>query len=468
MDDLKLQEELITLFKEIYGSNPQIEAISGGGSSRKYFRLKSGVTTAVGVIGDDVEENRTFIKLDRLLKQNGVNVPEVLAISESSRCYIIEDLGDTNLMSILHGENKMLNAQKALKDLIKIQAIPEKEWIVCVGYKPFSRRLVKWDLNYFKYDFLKPSEITFDEEKLEDDFDRLCDLLISSDLYEGLMYRDFQSRNIMIKDNELWFIDFQGARKGPVVYDAVSFIWQSKAPFTFEERENLSLYYADLLAERGLDKNEIIKGMKRMSLFRCLQVLGAYGFRGLIQKKSHFLESIPYAINNLNYFAEKGILSEFPEIEKVALQLKSKYSNHNKIEEKGLTLKVMSFSYKIGYPEDKSGNGGGFIFDCRALHNPGRYEEYKRLTGRDQEVIDFLKKESKATEFINNAINIVSPSIEKYSERGFNSLQVGFGCTGGRHRSVYCAENFARKIKALYPEVKIRLEHREQNINTEL
>ena len=267
----------------------------------------------------------------------------------------------------------------------------------------------------------------------------------------------------MLKDDNLWFIDFQGARRGPLAYDAVSFIWQAKAPFSYEEREELGNYYAQELSSYGYDKRSIEAQLYLMQIFRTLQVLGAYGFRGLIEKKAHFIESIPYAISNLSYLKEKGRLKDYPEIEKVAGKLILKNFFPQKEEEGRLTLKVFSFSYKKGYPEDKSGNGGGFMFDCRAIHNPGRYEEYKQLNGKNKEVIEFLERSDEAKDFVKRALDIVSPSIERYLKRGFTSLQVGFGCTGGQHRSVYCAEKFAEVIGQLYPEVKIEIIHKEQN-----
>ena len=334
-----------------------------------------------------------------------------------------------------------------------------------VGYSPFSDRLVRWDLNYFKYDFLKPAGIQFDEDRLEDDFERLIEQLASPVFRQGLMYRDFQSRNIMVKENKLWLIDFQGARKGPMLYDAVSFIWQAKAPFSYEERERLGEYYLSLLS---LGNEVEAKGMYIMQVFRTLQVLGAYGFRGLIERKSHFLESIPMAISNLNYLKEKGRLNNYPEIARIASKLEffNRESSPLTKDDKGnqckLTVSVSSFSYKKGYPVNKDGNGGGFMFDCRGIHNPGRYDEYKKLTGRDREVIEFLDRTNEANDFICRAVDIVVPSIEKYMERGFSSLQVGFGCTGGRHRSVFCTERFGEIIRKRFPQINVEIHHKEE------
>lgn len=459
-------ERLGNLFEKEFHNTPLIDPINGGGSSRRYYRLKDRSISVIGVVGEDIHENEVFVRLDKCLQEASINVPEVIKVSTDKKAYLLQDLGDTSLFSLLNNSNRLIHSEKALRKLICIQCIPETKWANVVGYKPFDERLIRWDLNYFKYDYLKPSNIAFNEEKLEDDFDTLVSKLSHTNIVNGLMYRDFQSRNIMVKDDELWFIDFQSARKGPLVYDAVSFIWQAKAPFTFEEREYLNQFYSAALALKlGLQKSQILTQLNSMIILRTLQVLGAYGFRGLIERKKHFIDSIPYAITNFKYLRDKGYLVDYPEIEKIADSLKIE---ETKEKSDFLTLSVYSFSYKKGYPEDKSGNGGGFIFDCRGITNPGRYEEYKCLTGLDQPVIEFMERNNEAADFLYKAESLVTPTIDRYLRRGFTSLQIGFGCTGGRHRSVYCAEHFAEDIKRLYPEVRVQLNHREQEIERNL
>ncbi|MCH5228959.1 MAG: phosphotransferase [Muribaculaceae bacterium] len=457
---------LSKLFKEQFKIDPEsISPIHGGGSSRAYFRLKGGEYSAIGVIGNDIKENECFFKLDYLFKERKINVPQIYKISENNICYLIQDLGDKNLLEFLDSPDRLIYAQMALAQLLSLQLIPEELWKDLVETSPFSQRLIHWDLNYFKYNFLKPVGIDYDEFLLQDDFEKIASLLINSSLTQGLMYRDFQSRNIMVKNGHLWFIDFQGARKGPLIYDAVSFIWQVKAPFSFEERETLNKFYADMIAHQAHPDEKILEKMHLMQVFRLLQAMGAYGFRGLFQKKQHFIESIPLSINYLHYLKEKGRLSPFPELENIAEKLYKKFiveKQNRSSEPSNLTLTVTSFSYKKGYPIDNSGNGGGFIFDCRAIHNPGRYQEYKNLTGKDTEVVKFLEKTLEADKFIENALQLVKPSVERYIERGFTSLYIGFGCTGGQHRSVYCAEKFSLKIKELYPEVNVLTIHNEQ------
>ena len=463
-EGIDMLEEIKNLFFESYGVRPKALLIAGGGGSRKYYRLSAGDISVIGVVGDDIKENEDFFNFDIFLEKHGVNVPHIIKIAENRLCYLLQDLGDSPLMKLLDSPRKMDLAYEALDKLIEFQLIPKNQWENIVGYPPFSDRLVKWDLNYFKYDFLKPFGISFDEDLLENDFDLLGKKLTSDNIINGLMYRDFQSRNIMVSDGQLWFIDFQAARSGPLAYDAVSFIWQAKAPFTLEEKKLLMNHYTHRLEAKGYDPQEIKRQLLLMQIFRSLQVLGAYGFRGLIEKKAYFLESLPLGVKNLAYLKDTGCLAEYPELERIAMRLIEKCSRLKKHEDGKLSVSVFSFSYKKGYPEDFSGNGGGFMFDCRAIHNPGRYEEYKNLTGKDSQVIEFLEKTDEATDFVRNCVSLVSPSIERYLKRGFTSLQVGFGCTGGQHRSVYCAQRFAHEIKRKFSEIKVVLIHREQGL----
>ncbi len=458
------------LYKEKYGCDPFVEKLASAGSDRRYYRLASpGFPVVIGTEGPDPVENRCFTDLSRAFSKCGLPVPEIIATSSDYLSYLQSDLGDRALLPLLSGGRRIELAAKALRRLVDIQTVDAGLWEKCVMSKPFSRRLVMWDLNYFKYEFLKPAGVIFDEEKLEDDFERFAEAL--TDIPEemtGFMYRDFQSRNIMVGEGDsLSFIDFQGGRRGPLVYDAVSFLWQAKAGFSPEERRELLDVYASALSEkRGVDRIDVLNQASLFALFRTLQVLGAYGFRGLVEKKAHFIESIPAALENLRYLVRVGIADPYPELKKVAYLCAHSRFNR-RVMRGGLTVYVFSFSYKKGYPEDLSGNGGGFMFDCRGLHNPGRYDQYKKLTGLDREVIDFLKETGDADEFVGKALEIVSPTVARYRDRGFTSLQVGFGCTGGRHRSVYSAQNFAEALAAAFPDVRIVLQHREQGISSE-
>ncbi len=314
-----------------------------------------------------------------------------------------------------------------------------------------------------KYEFLKPHDVIFDEDLLEDDFDRLSKRLVDiPQKFFGFMMRDCQSRNVMLTEKGPVFIDFQGGRWGPVLYDVVSFLWQARAKFSDEFKREMLDYYSSRFCEGDdLMKEEMLSYLNDIVLFRSLQVLGAYGFRGLVQHRAHFLLSIPQALANLRSIMEIGWIDSYPEIKRCADILTKGILRSKTEKEKCLTVEIFSFSYKKGYPVDFSGNGGGFMFDCRSMHNPGRYTEYRSLTGRDKPVIDFLEKRGEVQAFLKNAWAMIDPAIERYLSRGFSNLQVGFGCTGGQHRSVYCAEHTAAHIREVFPEVNIKLIHRE-------
>lgn len=459
-------DELKALYRETFGAVPCIVGLPSAGSDRRYFRLGGqGLPVVVGTWSENVVENRAFIGLAKAFSREGLPVPAIYVESESLKAYLQEDFGDVALLSLLQGEDKMRLAEESLCQLVKMQTVDEGLWKPLVMNGGFSARQVMWDLNYFKYDFVKPCGIVYDEDGLEDDFERLSHRLcsISPDLM-GFMYRDFQSRNVMVRNGDVHFIDFQGGRKGPLLYDAVSFLWQAKAGFTEEERHVLLGKYAEALSKaRGVDADKILEDCGALALFRTLQVLGAYGFRGLIEKRAHFIESIPFALENLGQLVMDGEVGPYPELKKIVESLLQ--SRFAKMRCGGsMVVEVFSFSYKRGYPEDLTGNGGGFMFDCRGMHNPGRYLDYKDLTGLDAPVKRFLEERGEVQEFVSNALKIVSPTVDCYIKRGFSNLQVGFGCTGGRHRSVYCAESFAREISTMFPCTAVRLEHREQGV----
>lgn len=455
------------LYNKSVGGFTGMERLAGAGSDREYFRISgSRMPSVIGTYGIDSVENKAFVDLAVAFRKAGANVPGIIAVSDDCSCYLQEDLGAASLLPLLSGDERLVLSAKTLRSLASLQTLPSSVWEDAVVARPFSVRLVLWDLNYFKYEFLKPSGLLFDEELLEDDLQALAKDLSGGDhRLWGFMYRDCQSRNVMIRNGEPWWIDFQGGRKGPMMYDAVSFLWQAKAGFTDEERAHLLGVYADALSlHTGVDREIILAEVDAMAFLRTLQVLGAYGFRGLVERKSHFIESIPAALRNLENLLAKGVADRYSELKRVCQEaVRSRFARLK--ESDGLTVKVFSFSYKKGYPEDLSGNGGGFMFDCRGMHNPGRYDRYKPLTGLDTEVRDFLKERGEVQVFVERAVQMVSPSIERYLQRGFSSLQVGFGCTGGRHRSVYCAQAFAEEVGRLFPDARIELLHREQGIS---
>jgi hypothetical protein len=317
-------------------------------------------------------------------------------------------------------------------------------------------------LNYFKYCFLKATGLEFQEDKLEDDFMKMSDVLLRSSS-ATFMYRDFQSRNVMIRDGEPWLIDFQGGRKGPFFYDVASFLWQAKARYPESLRDELLDEYIQALSKyKPVDRNYFFSQLRHFVLFRTLQVLGAYGFRGYFEKKPHFIQSVPYAIENLRQLLREDY-TEYPYLCSVLRELTELQSLSGNAPKKPLTVKVISFSFKKGIPYDPTGNGGGYVFDCRGVHNPGKYDQYKPLCGLDEPVIKFLEDDGEIFPFLENAYALVDSHVQRYMERGFSNLMVCFGCTGGQHRSVYSAQHMAEHLNQKFG-VKVELVHREQNI----
>ncbi len=500
-------KELEKLFMEYAGEEPgRAAALTGSASNRRYFRLEaSGVNSkgssagsarrsVMGVVGTDAQENQAFITLAEHFRNGGINVPEVLAVSGDGMRYLQEDLGgdvlgdrvaavnkaggfgETYLTENMTGEVVGNEADESRSETVELlcktmAALPKiqfegaqgLDFNVCYPQSEFDRRMIDFDLNYFKYCFLKPSGLEFNEVRLQDDFDRLADSLLEENT-ETFLYRDFNARNVMIRDGQPYFIDFQGGRKGPIYYDVASFIWQARAKYPQWLKEKMLESYLEALKEyRKTDLDDFVRKLDLFILFRMLQVLGAYGFRGLIEHKAQFVTPIPQALENL-----KGrlpwIADEYPYLHEVLSSMIALPKFRSSEDDGRLEVRICSFSYKKGIPEDMSGNGGGYVFDCRSIHNPGRYEPYRKLTGRDREVIDFLEDDGEIVGFLEHVYGVVVPHVETYLKRGFTSLMVSFGCTGGQHRSVYCAEHLARHLADRFPEIRIRLNHREQEI----
>lgn len=473
---MKALNTLSNLYVSLTGHEPDtIDELPSSGSNRRYFRLKGAdekLLSVIGVYGTCVEENEAFVYIDEHFKKKGLPVPEVLAISEDRIAYLQEDLGETLLFNAIEKGRLTRSFSNEEKTLLKktISKLPELQFAGAVGlnfskcYPPaeFDIRSILWDLNYFKYCFLKASGIDFLEDKLEDDFQAMADVLMRSKS-STFMYRDFQSRNVMIKDGEPWFIDFQGGRKGPFFYDVASFLWQAKANFPESLRNELIEVYIDALKRyKPVDKEYFYEQLRHFVLFRTLQVLGAYGFRGYFEKKPHFLQSVPFALANLRELL-KTPFPEYPYLDSLLRRLVEMKQFYDDIQKRTLKVKVMSFAYKKGIPNDVSGNGGGYVFDCRAVNNPGKYDRYKPFTGLDQQVITFLEDDGEILTFLEHCYALVDSSVKRYIERGFSNLMVCFGCTGGQHRSVYCAQHMAEHIHKLF-NVKVELVHREQNI----
>lgn len=465
-------EALQELYRQYTGHTPeQIDELPSSGSNRRYFRLK-GVQNVIGVSGTSVEENDAFLYMARHFREKGLSVPEVYAASDNHAFYIQEDLGDTLLFnaiekgrksSVFDEEERQL-LQKTITRLpdIQFRGADGFDFNHCYPQAEFNQRSILWDLNYFKYCFLKATGLEFQENLLEDDFVKMSDVLLRSSS-ATFLYRDFQSRNVMIKDGEPWFIDFQGGRKGPVYYDVASFLWQAKAKFPPHLREELLNDYITALRKYiPVDESYFRSQLRHFVLFRTLQVLGAYGFRGYFEKKPHFIQSVPFAIENLRELLREGF-PEYPYLSQVLKELTELKQFSDDLSKRTLEVKVVSFAYKKGIPNDASGNGGGFVFDCRAINNPGKYERYNHFTGLDEPVIQFLEEDGEITTFLAHVYDIVDASVKRYMDRGFTNLMVCFGCTGGQHRSVYSAQHLAEHLNKTFG-VKVDLVHREQNI----
>ncbi len=460
------------LYTQFVGSAPtSIEELPSSGSNRRYFRLK-GEKSIIGVLGTCKEENEAFLYMSEHFHKKGLPVPEIYAISDDTMAYIQEDLGDTLLFNAIEkGRKTSVFSDEEKTLLVKtIRLLPDMQFLgadefnfsKCYPAPEFNSRSIMWDLNYFKYCFLKATGLEFLEDKLEDDFQRMTDVLLRS-FSATFMYRDFQSRNVMIKNGEPWFIDYQGGRKGPFYYDVASFLWQAKANLPESLRMELLNEYVDSLRKyQPVDEEYFHAQLRHFVLFRTLQVLGAYGFRGYFEKKPHFIQSVPFAIENLRNLLQKPY-PEYPYLSKVLKELVNMKQFTDDLAKRTLTVKVMSFAYKKGIPNDTTGNGGGFVFDCRAVNNPGKYERYKPYNGLDEQVIKFLEDDGEIIDFLDHSYSLVDASVKRYIERGFTNLMVCFGCTGGQHRSVYCAQHMAEHINKKF-NVKVELIHREQNI----
>ena len=536
-------QQLLDLYISYVGTAPKTtEAITGSGSNRQYFRFTSAEgKSIIGVIGTSVEENHAFITLARHFASKGLPVPQVYAVSDDERCYLQQDLGSRSLFDALraareaggqYGEAERQLLRRTIAELPRLQILGGQglDFSVCYPQPEMDETNVMFDLNYFKYCFLKATGIDFHELRLEQDFRALAhDLLtphpspLTAQSY--FLYRDFQARNVMLDAaGNPYFIDFQGGRRGPIYYDLASFLWQASARYPKDLRDELIGVYRDSLKEvlrevQEVQKVQEVQGTFNSSfadfrhdsaiqaslialaapkvqlstlnlfvLFRLLQVLGAYGFRGYFERKQHFLDSIPPALDNLRDLLAEENSCPYPELRRVLEKITdtSKPETTNRAdacsehsapsltrraegESSGrggsLTVRIFSFSYKRGIPEDTSGNGGGYVFDCRSTHNPGRYEPYKQITGLDAPVIKFLEDDGEILTFLDSVYRLADAHVERYLQRGFTDLMFSFGCTGGQHRSVYCAQHLAEHLHKKYG-IRIDLTHREQGIHT--
>lgn len=467
-----IAEELKTLYSNYTGSEAaEITELPSSGSNRRYFRLR-GSQTLIGVSGTSVEENKAFLYMAAHFREKGLPVPRVYAASDDSAFYLQEDLGDTLLFDAIEKgrkssvfdeeERRLLHQTITLLPSIQFAGADGFDFSRCYPQPEFNQRSILWDLNYFKYCFLKATGMEFQEDRLEDDFQKMSGVLLRN-ASATFMYRDFQSRNVMVKDGQPWLIDFQGGRKGPVYYDVASFLWQAKAKYPEDLRDELLHAYLQALGKYiPVEESYFFSQLRHFVLFRILQVLGAYGFRGYFEKKPHFIQSVPFAIDNLRQLL-RGNFPEYPYLCRVLRELTSLKQFSDDMQKRTLEVKIVSFAYKKGIPNDPSGNGGGFVFDCRAINNPGKYERYNHFTGLDEPVIRFLEEDGEITRFLDHVYSLTDASVKRYLDRGFTNLMICFGCTGGQHRSVYSAQHVAEHLNARFG-VKVHLTHREQNI----
>jgi aminoglycoside/choline kinase family phosphotransferase len=470
-----LTDVLKKLFEQHFHSpTTRVQPLQGqlGGSGRKIVRLVSDKISAIGILYNVPEENAAFLEFSRHFRRHGLPVPEIYAEDLGQGAYLEEDLGDTTLFEFLSnnrvGETIAPPALEAYRKVVavlprfQIEAGRDLNYRVCYPRASFDRQSITWDLNYFKYYFLRLAGIPFNEQALEDDFGRLTKFLLSAD-HDYFLYRDFQSRNIMWRDGQPFFLDYQGGRKGALQYDVASLLYDAKADLPPELRQQLLDRYLDSLAGFiQLEREVFMRHYYAYVYVRIMQALGAYGFRGFYERKAHFLQSVPYALANLRWLlhnvdlpiAMPALMDAFKGM------LASENLQDRASDTENLVVRIGSFSFHRGWPQDETGHGGGFVFDGRSLPNPGREERFKALTGKDGPVIDYLNQQESVHQFLAGVLSLVDASVSEYQRRGFKSLMVSFGCTGGQHRSVYLAEQLAKRLRGR-EGVEVVVRHRE-------
>lgn len=480
MNDAILRS-LQDLYRATFGESPTShEWLPAAASDRRYVRLRSAQNTALGAYNPRTEENDTFIYFAEHLRAKGVRVPQVYAHDPAAHVYLLQDLGDTTLLQALQAARTPTDPFPAalrdryaqvVRDLAHLQVHGHDglDYARCTERPTFDAQAMRYDLNAFRFHFLKFTTVSYRDEALEADFEALIAYLTAAEVPQRFMFRDFQSRNIMLHADAPYYIDFQSARLGPMPYDLASLLYQAKADLPQADREYLTTLYIEAVqAHLPIDAAAFRRIFYGFVLLRTLQVLSTYGFRGWYQGKAHFRQSIPYALDNLQWLlAEADLPLALPTLRDLARQLLAlPQLSHTHLDPDStpapLTVRVTSFSYKRGgIPTDPTGHGGGFVFDCRSLHNPGRYAPYKTLTGRDQPVKTFLENESEMPQFLDTVKQLIAPAVRKYIARGFDHLMVSFGCTGGQHRSVYAADAIADYLRTHF-NIAVTVEHIEQ------
>lgn len=478
-------EQVINQIQQLFSSFnknkiERIQQLPQSGSERVYYRIYTPEKTFIATYNLNIKENKTFIYFSHFFKQKNIPVPEVYAINDEHSIYIQEDLGTESLLNKLevNGHNDYVFGlfRKSLSALAKMQVLGDKklDYNYCLTAKEFGKQAIMSDLLYFKYYFLDTLRIPYDKQAMMDDFEALSTYLTKTE-HKHFMFRDFQSRNIIVApsplekagDEAVFFIDFQGGMKGALQYDVASLLWQAKAELSDEWKNNLLNFYmdeVDKLFSKPIDRGTFVSQYNGYVLIRLLQVLGAYGFRGLFERKAHFLSSIPLALKSVKNFltnSHLGIIT--PEFSRLLQLMTSdeiieRFTPPVATKDTPLKISINSFSYRNGIPNDKTNNGGGFVFDMRGILNPGRIHEYKTLCGKDKPVIDFLEQRTRMNEFLNSVWDLIDISVEDYLKRGFENLMINFGCTGGQHRSVYAAEQTARHLRNKY-KLNVEVNH---------
>ena len=473
----KVKEEITALFKSFSKEAiTNIEKLPQSGGDRVYYRVFTTGQNFIATYSANLRETETFLYFTDTFKNAGAPVPEIYAVNADKTLYIQEDFGNASLLNVLEVEGLNDSTKdlykKTLRSLAQLQINGDKDldYTQCITGKEFGKQAILSDLLYFKYYFLDTLKIPYDKEKLGNDLDALSEYLNRAD-HKYFMFRDFQSRNVMVQ-KDIFFIDYQGGMKGALQYDVASLLWQAKAGLTDEWKNELLEYYiscAEKELNQKIDRERFLSQYNGYVLIRLLQVLGAYGFRGLFERKAHFLTSIPLALRNLKWFLQnKKIGISVPEFERmlnliVGDEVILKFEPVKATQDSPLTVRIKSFSFlKTGYPKNVADNGGGFVFDCRGILNPGRIDEHKQETGRDKPVQNYLTEKTRMDEFLAGVFSVVDISVEDYIKRDFEHLEINFGCTGGQHRSVYAADATARHLRNKF-SVKTEVIHLEQN-----
>jgi aminoglycoside/choline kinase family phosphotransferase len=471
----RMRDAIVALYSQTLGHPPELVVrLRADGSQRHYYRLGgNGRATVVGAYGPEAEENRAFLAFSRALRKAGLPVPEIYAADESLGIWLEEDLGDTTLFAALTAAratgdgafpSPVLTSYERVVDTLprfQVDGARAVDFALAYPRAAFDAQSMLWDLNYFKYHFLKLAHVPFNEQRLENDFVRLVDHLLAADT-DYFLYRDFQSRNIMLRAGQPWFVDYQGGRRGAAQYDIASLLYDAKADLPEDVRAHLLERYLDAFARHtGGDRSRFMEHYPGYVLIRIMQAMGAYGYRGFFERKPRFLESVPYAARNVARLLEAGLPVALPELEGVFRSIVDAWATHEgpMASPRGLHVRVSSFSYRDGLPGDESGHGGGFVFDCRSLSNPGRRPELSVHVGTDPEIVRYLEAMPETEVFWKHVTSLVDAHIANFRERNFTDFSVAFGCTGGQHRSVYFAERLARHVRERHPGVAISLRH---------